>query len=357
MAHRNIPIFIPHLGCPNQCVFCNQRSISGCASFRRETVTRQIDQALSTIPDGTDTEIAFFGGSFTGIDRELMIWLLETAETYVKRGRVSSIRLSTRPDYITPEILNVLSRYTVRTVELGLQSMDDEVLKRTARGHTAEAAREACRAVVDAGFSLVGQMMIGLPGSNPENERATAREIVSLGASAARIYPTVVFYGTPLWGMTERGEYLPISLNQAVDRSADVLEIFLGAGVKCIRIGLCANEDLVSSEEVAEGANHPALGEFVWNEYYYRRMYESLAKQGLLGKDVVISVPFADVSKVVGQHRSNVIRLLRNTDTRVRKIVGDKTLNRVVPAEWQPQQNKKKEQNERVSEITGNAGL
>ena len=357
MAHRNIPIFIPHMGCPNQCVFCNQRSISGCREFRIEDVTQQIEAALATISEGTETEIAFFGGSFTGIDRGLMLRLLDTAQTYVRAGRVDSIRLSTRPDYITPEILSILSRYSVKVIELGLQSMDDAVLRASGRGHTAETARRACRAVVDAGFSLVGQMMIGLPGSTPKNERATAREIVSLGASAARIYPTVVFYGTPLWEMTERGEYLPISLNQAVDRSADVLEIFLGARVKCIRIGLCANEDLVSSEEVAEGANHPALGEFVWNEYYYRRMYEALAKQGLLGKDVVISVPFADVSKAVGQHRSNVIRLLRNTETRVRKIVGDKTLNRVVPVQWQPQQNKKKEQNDSVSEITGNAGL
>ena len=168
MAHRNIPIFIPHLGCPNQCVFCNQRSISGCKEFDREDVRAQIERALSTIPNGTETEIAFFGGSFTGIDRGLMTWLLDTAESYVKDGRVSSIRLSTRPDYITPEILKILSNYSVGTIELGLQSMDDEVLMRTARGHTAKTAREACRAVVEAGFSLVGQMMIGLPASTPQ---------------------------------------------------------------------------------------------------------------------------------------------------------------------------------------------
>ncbi|MBQ9131967.1 MAG: radical SAM protein, partial [Clostridia bacterium] len=166
MAHRNIPIFIPHLGCPNQCVFCNQCSISGCRQFSPAQVTRQIDAALSTVPKGTPVEIAFFGGSFTGIDRELMIGLLEMAQAYVDRGAVDSIRLSTRPDYISQEILEILARYSVRHIELGLQSMNDGVLQACRRGHTAAQAEEACRAVVAAGFSLTGQMMIGLPGSS-----------------------------------------------------------------------------------------------------------------------------------------------------------------------------------------------
>ena len=335
MAHRNIPIFIPHLGCPNQCVFCNQRSISGCISFQRETVTQQIDQGLSTIPDTTETEIAFFGGSFTGIDRELMTWLLDTAEAYVREGRVTSIRLSTRPDYITPEILNILSNYSVGTIELGLQSMDDEVLERTARGHTAETARAACRAIVEAGFSLVGQMMIGLPASTPQKELATAEEICRLGASAARIYPTVVFYETPLQKQTETGDYQPLTVEQAVDRTADVLEIFQQYNVPCIRIGLCAGEDLTSSAHVAAGPNHPALGELVWNRYYYKRMLKMLTETGLLGREVVFFVPESDVSKVIGQHRCNIEKLRRETDTRVYKTVGEKTQSGVLPIDRQ----------------------
>jgi histone acetyltransferase (RNA polymerase elongator complex component) len=335
MAHRNIPIFIPHLGCPNQCVFCNQRSISGCSAFQRENVIQQIEQALSTIPDGTDTEIAFFGGSFTGIDRELMIWLLETAGRYVSRGRVSSIRLSTRPDYITPEILKILSGYPVKTVELGLQSMDDEVLKRTARGHTAKAAREACRAVVDAGFSLVGQMMIGLPASTPQKELATAREICNLGASAARIYPTVVFYDTPLQKQMAEGSYQPLTVEQAIDRTADVLEVFLQNNVPCIRIGLCASEDLVSPERVAAGPNHPALGELVWNRYYYKKIIRTLTDRGLLGREVLLLVPENELSKAIGQRRCNIEKLLRETDTRVYQIVGDTMQTEVLPIERQ----------------------
>lgn len=300
-----------------------------------EAVRETIETALSTIPHGTETEIAFFGGSFTGIDRDLMLRLLELAQDYVRRGRVGSIRLSTRPDYISPEILAILSRYSVRVIELGLQSMDDAVLSSCRRGHTAMQAEAACRAVVDAGFALVGQMMIGLPGADAASEVATAQKICQLGASAARIYPTVVFYETPLADMTQRGDYIPLTLSDAVRRSADALRVFRSHGTPCIRIGLCASEDLVSDEKVLAGANHPALGELVWNEYYYGEMLISLKKAALLGKDVELHVPLSEVSKTVGQHRCNIERLLRETDTRVHKIVGEKNLHGILPTLWQ----------------------
>ena len=204
MTHKNIPIFIPHMGCPNQCVFCNQNSISGCEGFDESRVDQTIREAIATLPEGAMAEIAFFGGSFTGIDRNLMIRLLDTAGKYVREGAVSSIRLSTRPDYISEEILDMLSRYSVKTIELGLQSMNEEVLAASKRGHTVLTAREACRAIKARGFSLVGQMMIGLPASSEERELETAREIAELGADAARIYPTVVLRSTPLCDMMER---------------------------------------------------------------------------------------------------------------------------------------------------------
>lgn len=357
MAHRNIPIFIPHLGCPNQCVFCNQRSISGCQAFEKENVKTQIEQALATIPPSDEVEIAFFGGSFTGIERELMLWLLDTAQEYVDAGRVQSIRLSTRPDYISDGILQILARYSVKTVELGLQSMNDEVLCKALRGHTADQARAACRAVVAAGFSLVGQMMIGLPASTLQTELDTAKEICALGASAARIYPTVVFRQTPLYRSMLTGEYQPLSVEEAVERSAEVLECFLGHGVPCIRIGLCASEELVSPEQVAAGANHPALGELVWNRYYYKQILRSLTEAGLIGKKVALCVPKSDVSKAVGQHRSNIEALLRETDTRIYKIIGSEDVRGVMPIAWELAENLAKGANDRVSEITGNAGL
>ena len=325
MSHKNIPVFIPHLGCPNQCVFCNQRSISGCREFDESSVERQITASLATIPVGTETEIAFFGGSFTGIDRALMIRLLETAQTFVDAGRVQSIRLSTRPDYIDGEILSILSRFSVRTIELGLQSMDDAVLLATRRGHTAEDARRACRLIVDAGFSLVGQMMIGLPQATVESEIQTAREIVSLGASAARIYPTVVFYDTPLCEMAKAEAYRALSVEEAVGRSAAVLKIFAQSCVPCIRIGLCATESLTSPEEVYAGPNHPALGELVWNAYYYDLIRDAVSAAGLWGQNITLRVPSGEESKAVGQRRCNLVRLLRETGTRVCKTLGSET--------------------------------
>ncbi len=320
-AHCNIPVFIPHLGCPHQCVFCNQRSISGCREFDESRVSEQIEQALETIPDGTETEIAYFGGSFTGIDRSLMVRLLELAESYVREGRVQAIRLSTRPDMIDGETLNILKRYSVKWIELGLQSMDDGVLSASKRGHTAKQAEEACRMVLDAGFSLVGQMMIGLPKSTLERERMTARKICDLGASACRIYPTVVFKDTALKTLTERGEYVPLHLEDAVERSAEVLKIFCDRGVSCLRIGLCASDGLISEDAVA-GANHPALGELVWNELYYQNLYTHLKNENFLGQDVELTVSKREISKTVGQDRRNLKRLERETNTVVRKITG-----------------------------------
>lgn len=334
VSHRNIPIFIPHMGCPHQCVFCNQRSISGCRSFDEKNVKKQIEEALQTIPNGMETEIAYFGGSFTGIDRALMLRLLDLAETYVKAGRVSGIRLSTRPDMIDGKILEILSRYTVKTVELGLQSMNDEVLIASKRGHTAQQAETACRAVVRAGFSLVGQMMIGLPGSSLETERETARRICDIGAAACRIYPTVVFRETPLMAMTESGVYKPLTLQEAIVRSASVLKIFSERGVACLRIGLCANEDLTSPEHATAGANHPALGELVWNELYYQNLYTYLKRHDLLGRDVELTVSQREISKTVGQNRCNLKRLERESRTVVRKITGVAEENFLMANPW-----------------------
>ena len=201
--HRNIPVFIPHLGCPHDCIFCNQRTISGSKKFDRSSVVSVIESVLETISDGDETEIAFFGGSFTGIDRGDMIYLLDTAQKYVDDGRVESIRLSTRPDYIDNEILDILAHYSVKTIELGIQSLSDEVLRVCERGHSAECAINACKMVKEANFLLVGQMMVGLPSSTAEDERATAEEICRLGADGARIYPTVVLNSTALHKMAK----------------------------------------------------------------------------------------------------------------------------------------------------------
>ena len=308
--HVNIPIFIPHLGCPNNCVFCNQRSISGRQSFDPSEVTGQIESVLATLGEDTEREIAFFGGSFTGIDRELMIYLLEVAKGYIDRGEVSGIRLSTRPDYIDRERLDILARYGVRTVELGLQSMDGSVLRATKRGHSVADAVRACALVKEYGFELIGQMMVGLPCSTPESEIYTAQRICDMGADGARVYPTVVFYNTELCEMAKQGEYLPLNNADAVERTKNVLDVFDRRGVPCIRVGLCASENLSDEDEVYGGANHSAVGELAMGELYFERICAELDKYGdISGKDLTISVSLRSTSKAAGQNRRNKIRI------------------------------------------------
>ncbi len=308
--HVNIPVFIPHLGCPNQCVFCNQRAISGVKEFHAESVRKIIDEALLTISDGQEAEIAFFGGSFTGIDRSLMISLLEIAKEYIDRGRVSSIRLSTRPDYIDEEIIEILKKYGVKTVELGLQSISEDVLSLTKRGHGFKEEENACRMIVEAGLELVGQMMIGLPGSDLKKELECADFIIKSGAVGARIYPTVVFYETELCEMAKKGLYEPVSLEEAVVRCARVFEKFYESGVGVIRIGLHSSESLSSRDSCFGGPNHPALGELVINEFFFERISKELLKYDVKNKLVRICVAKGALSKAVGQKQKNKKRLI-----------------------------------------------
>jgi histone acetyltransferase (RNA polymerase elongator complex component) len=310
--HVNIPIFIPHLGCPNQCVFCNQRTISGVTAFDMSTVRNEIENALGTIDPSSKVEIAFFGGSFTGIDRELMASLLKLANEYILQGRVDSLRCSTRPDYIDEEVLIILKEYGVKTIELGLQSTSDEVLKHTKRGHSRKDEENACKLIVEYGFNLVGQMMIGLPGATLTDEIETARFIVASGATGARIYPTVVFHDTELCEMSKNGEYTPIGLNEAVERSAHVLNIFIENCIEVIRIGLCSSENLTDDEKYYAGPNHPAIGELVESALYYNKIATYLDKNSRYSDiNFKISVAKGCLSKVIGQKRSNKDRLLR----------------------------------------------
>ncbi len=309
--HINIPIFIPHLGCPNQCVFCNQKTISGVTTFDPESVVDIIEEALGTVKDGCDAEIAFFGGSFTGIDPELMRRLLKIAYSYVLRGSVSGIRCSTRPDYINEEVLSELKAYGVKVIELGLQSVDERVLAASKRGHGFPSEKHACELIIKHGFELVGQMMIGLPGSSAESELATADFIISAAASAARIYPTVVFKDTELCEMAAAGIYTPLTIEEAIIRSAAVMKRFVDAGVEVIRVGLCASENLSDKDTYFSGPNHPALGELVENEIYYMMIRDRLRSMNIDdGAEVWIFVPNGSLSKAIGQKKKNKQRII-----------------------------------------------
>lgn len=309
-AHKNIPIFIPHMGCPHRCVFCDQCAISGQDTFDISRVKQEIEAALITVPRDVEVEIAYFGGSFTAIDRTLMIELLELAQGYVDAGKVSGIRLSTRPDAVGEDILDALHSYTVSEIELGLQSMDDDVLLASRRGHTAEQARDACRRIVARGYALVGQMMLGLPGSDAAKEMATAKELCELGVSAMRIYPTVVFDGTALGALYRAGEYTPLSDADAAERCAPILALLEERGVVLLRVGLCASETLASSR-VLGGANHPALGELCYSALFRLRMSEALDAAGRTqGRVAQFTVPIGKTSQALGHARCNVEALM-----------------------------------------------
>jgi histone acetyltransferase (RNA polymerase elongator complex component) len=238
-----------------------------------------------------------------------MVSLLELAQSYVDRGLVECIRLSTRPDYISEEIVSILSSYSVKTVELGLQSLDDEVLVSSKRGHDAECAERACKMLKDAGFELVGQMMIGLPNSNSQKEILTARRICELGADGARVYPTVVFAETELSQMLIRGEYTPLDTDEAVERTKNVLSVFDGAGVPCIRVGLCASENLRDASVAIAGATHAAIGEMAMSALYLERICAELDRRNIRGGGVVVYVARGCVSKAVGQKRINKLKI------------------------------------------------
>ncbi len=306
--HRNIPIFVPHEGCPNMCVFCNQKKISGHERADLSMSRAEIEEALSTLPTGERAQIAFFGGSFTGIPREQMEAYLSLAKEYIDEGRIDSIRLSTRPDYIDEKILDILARYGVRDIELGIQSMDDEVLAASGRGHSAATSENACKMITERGFSLVGQMMTGLPRSTPEKEVYTAERICDMGAVGARIYPTVVFRDTELYKMLLRGEYTPRTLEQTVSAASIVYAVFRKRGVKVIRIGLQSTELLVSGKDIAS-PYHEATGELVLSRYYRDEAERILALLDADGKCAEIFVPYGAVSQMTGQKRANIAYL------------------------------------------------
>lgn len=321
VRHINIPIFIPHEGCPNDCVFCNQHSIT---SRNAHTLSRadrdirpEIDTALSTIhrtEGNTEVEIAFFGGSFTGIDRNVMIRLLKDAHSYIVRGDVSSIRLSTRPDFIDSEILCILSQYGVRHIELGIQSMNNDVLSASHRGHTAEQTEYACKLITNAGFSLTGQMMVGLPCSTPDDEVATALKICRMGADSARIYPTVVFYDTMLCEMAKRGKYTPLTDDEGAYRAALCMQVFEQHDVKLLRVGLQSGEGL-SSEKVYAGASHSAIGEMASGELYFMKikaLLQNIAPTLDKGTryELDILCPYGQASQACGHKKRNRKRIL-----------------------------------------------
>ncbi len=306
MRKYNIPIFIPHEGCGHDCVFCNQRKITGVESSVTPSRARaEMEEYLSTIKsEDCQIEIAFFGGSFTGLSLELQREFLAAASSFSDR-RIAGIRLSTRPDYINAEILEQCVRFGVTTIELGVQSAVDSVLKLNRRGHRFSDVAEASRMIKAAGIDLGLQMMVGMYGSNEEFDRLTCRRIIELAPKCTRIYPTLVLKGTELERLYERGEYAPYSLEQAVMVSKDCLVKFRENNIDVIRIGLYPGEDLRSAGNIVAGPFHSAFGELVENAVYRDKFERKINAENIRDCEYAIKASPREVSKIIGQRGCN----------------------------------------------------
>lgn len=302
MKHSNISIFVAHIGCSHTCSFCNQHNISGHSDIPTgEDVKKACEKALDEVKDRANTEIAFFGGSFTAIDRSYMTELLEAAAEYVGNDKFEGIRISTRPDYIDDEVLTLLKEYGVSAIELGAQSMSDEVLSSNGRGHTAEDVRKASALIKSYGFELGLQMMVGLYKSTEALEYMTMSEIIALHPDTVRIYPTVVLKDTELGELYQSGEYELYGFDKAVEICANMLYMFEFMGIRVIKLGLHASE-MVEGNAVA-GFYHPAFRELCESRIFRKSIENAIA--GRKG-NFVVGVSPNSVSKAIGQKRANV---------------------------------------------------
>jgi histone acetyltransferase (RNA polymerase elongator complex component) len=327
--HMNIPIFIPHEGCPNDCIFCNQRKISGCLAAPTEVEMRQLIQThLSAADRHQECEIAFFGGSFTGLSFAEQDKYLEIAEEFVKAGLVNGIRLSTRPDYINEDVLSLLGKYSVKIIELGIQSLDEDVLKTSRRFYSPQTALNACHLVKLHGFLLGVQTMPGLPGDTLKKSLQTAETLILQKPDMVRLYPTLVIRETELEAWYRNGLYQPLTLDEAVSWCAQIIPMYEAAGIRVLRIGLHHSESMKSGAEVVAGPVHPAFGELVYSEIWRRNISKELEQAPKISKTLIIHVSCSEVSKVVGQHHKNIDFLKLAYGITSIKVLGDqKALN------------------------------
>ena len=302
-----LPIFIPHAGCPHQCVFCNQRTISGQKTAALPGAKAQIQRWLQWLRPSKANEAAFYGGSFTGLDMALQKQLLALTDELLEQGIIGSVRLSTRPDYINTEVLSLLGEHGVELVELGVQSLDDAVLQRAERGHTVEAVYTAHKLLKEYGFKTGIQLMVGMPGQDFASVQDTAARVAQLRPDIARIYPLLVIKDTPLAHSYEQDAFVPLSLEEAVEQSAYLYKTLTQAGTKVIRIGLQPDEELCAAGNIVAGPFHPAMGELVKSRVlrnHFTPMLQELVESGAGG--VIFHCPRRYESKLRGLQNSNM---------------------------------------------------
>lgn len=295
--HYIIPIFISHIGCPHQCVFCNQDKIAKEVEneVKAKDVRDTVNEYLETIDHNNSTvEVSFFGGTFTAIDVNKQKELLAVAKEYKDKGLIDKIRMSTRPDAINGYILSYLKDYNVDIIELGVQSLDDEILRLSGRGHTVEDVVKASKLIKEYGFILGHQIMPGLPGDNFDKDIETAKKSIEMKPDICRIYPSLVIKDTPMEKMYERGEYKPYSLEQAVNISKEIYKLYTKANINIIRIGLQPTENITWGGDLVDGPFHPAFRELVEGSLICDNIKNSVNKD----EDIIIEINPRDLSKL-----------------------------------------------------------
>ncbi len=310
-----IPVFISHQGCPHQCVFCNQDRIAGkYEEVFASDVRKIIDEYLETINGkGATIEVSFFGGTFTAIDVNKQKELLEVAREYKQKGLIHKIRLSTRPDAILPYILGYLKEYKVDIIELGVQSLDDEVLRKAGRGHSVNDVLVASKLIKEAGFTLGHQIMPGLPGDSFDIDIETTKKSIEMKPDICRIYPSLVIKDTPMEDMYNRGDYVPYSLDEAVYISGEMLKLYNEAKIKVIRIGLQPTDTITTGKDIVDGPFHPAFRELVEGHL----ICETLDKKCPKEKDIIVEINEKDISKLYTNKKQYFKRFLAGREGKV----------------------------------------
>ncbi len=310
-----IPIFIPNSGCPNQCIYCDQNiSVGQQSSPAAAEVANIIDAHLSTAASCSRphniVQVAFYGGTFTGLPFSMQENYLKAVQPYLESKKVHSIRLSTRPDYIDQQKIDLLKSYSVKTIELGVQSMDDEVLKQSQRGYLSEKVEESSSLIKKNGLDLGIQLMPGLPGDGEDEIMKTSYRVCRIKPDFLRIYPAIVIKGTSLEKKYLEGGYKPLSLNQAVEICKKMLILFQSVDIPVIRMGLQPTETLMESGTIVAGPFHPAFRQLVLSSISYDHLYSFVKKKENLGlKSFTFSIHPSEMSNYIGQKKENINKL------------------------------------------------
>lgn len=323
-----IPIFVPHRGCPHDCIFCNQTKITGVETeVTKESAREIIESYLETIDKKNSIEIAFFGGSFTAIDINVQKELLSIAKEYVDKGDVQDIRLSTRPDCISEEILTMLKEYRVSIIELGVQSLDEDVLRESIRGHKAQEVYKSAKLIKDFGITLGLQMMIGLPTDNFEKCMYTAKEFLKMEPDCVRIYPTLVVKDTGLENLLNTNEYSPFTLEDSIFIVKKLLVLFYNK-TNVIRVGLQSSEDIQLGKAILSGPYHPAFRELVESEMI-KDFLTIFINENKVEKELIIKTNNKNISKIIGNKKSNSVYLKSKFDINLKTIPTDIDTNKI----------------------------